>query len=247
MTDYYLSNLQRQRPEAWVSRPLFTFIEDCWNNSLATVGNKNIAASRLADIDAIFDDFHKALNQKNASQIVPAFLFLRCFSAFRGAVMVGLCLPTDSYALLRSCLENAGYARLICDNNDLAASWLKRDEDETSQRLIRRTFTQAAIRDSIATKDRNLSETYQALYERSIDFGAHPNEKTVTLGIVPESIRTKTIQFKLLPGEGLALDHSFRTAAQVGVCGLKIFQSIFDSQFDDQGLSVRIDRVAQGL
>ena len=55
-----------------------------------------------------------------------------------------------------------------------------------SRKLIRRTFTQTAIRDSIATKDTKLSEIYQALYERSIDFGAHPNEKAVTSSLVKD-------------------------------------------------------------
>jgi hypothetical protein len=108
-----LTNLEQPRPEVWRSRPLFTFIEDCWNNSIAVAGNKNVVALRLANVDKIFDDFHRVIKLENMSQLVPALLFMRAFSAYRASAMVSLCLPTDGYALQRSCLENAGYARLI--------------------------------------------------------------------------------------------------------------------------------------
>jgi len=216
-----LTNLEQPRPEVWQSRPLFTFIEDCWNNSIAVAGNKNVVALRLANVDKIFDDFHRVIKLENMSQLVPALLFMRAFSAYRASAMVSLCLPTDGYALQRSCLENAGYARLIADDSTLSESWLRRDDSEDSRKLIRRTFTQTAIRESISAKDTKLSEIYQALYERSIDFGAHPNEKAVTSSLVKDSLKTKTIQFKLLTGDGIALDHSLRSAAQVGICALR--------------------------
>ena len=242
-----LPNLERPRPEVWQDRPLFTFIEDCWNNSIAVAGNKNVVALRLANVDKIFDDFHGVIRLENLSQLVPALLFMRAFSAYRASAMVSLCLPTDGYALQRSCLENAGYAHLIANDSTLSESWIRRDDNDDSRKLIRRTFTQTAIRDSIATKDTKLSEIYQALYERSIDFGAHPNEKAVTSSLVKDSLKTKTIQFKLLTGEGLALDHSLRSAAQVGLCVLKVFGTIFKTQFDNEGFSLRTDQAAQGL
>jgi hypothetical protein len=241
------SNLERPRPEVWQGRPLFTFIEDCWNNSIAVAGNKNVIAQRLANVDEIFGDFQKVVRLENISQLVPTLLFLRAFSAHRAGVMVSLCLPTDGYALQRSCLENAGYARLIADDERLSESWLRRDDNEESKKLIRRTFTQTAIRDSIAAKDTKLSEVYQALYERSIDFGAHPNEKAVTSSLVKGSLKTKTVQFKLLTGDGVALDHSLRSAAQVGICALKVIGTIFKTQFDNEGFSARIDQASQGL
>jgi hypothetical protein len=242
-----LTNLERPRPEVWQARPLFKFIEDCWNNSIAVAGNKNVVALRLANIDKIFEGFQSVIRPENVSQLVPAFLFMRAFSAYRASVMVSMCLPTDGYALQRSCLENAGYARLIADDSTLAESWLKRDDSEDSRKLIRRTFTQAAIRDSIAAKDTNLSEIYQALYERIIDFGAHPNEKAVTMSLIKDSLQTKSIQFKLLPGDGIALDHSLRSAGQVGICALKVLGTVFSTQFDNEGFSLRTDQAAQGL
>jgi len=158
MTDE-ASNLEKDRPDVWKAHQLFGFVEDCWNNTLAVAANKNVVSCRLANIDRVFDDFHRSLKPDKPSQIVPALLFLRAFSAYRASIMVSLCLPTDGYALFRSCLENAGYARLIADDAKLSESWLRRDEDEASRKLIRRTFTQTAVRDSIAARDAKLLRT----------------------------------------------------------------------------------------
>jgi hypothetical protein len=104
-----MNNLNRPRPELWSQGSLFPFIEDCWSNSVAVVGNKKVIARRLTTIDAIFEEIHQNLKPSSMAQLVPSFLLLRSFSAFRASVMVCLALPTDSYPLQRSCLENAGY------------------------------------------------------------------------------------------------------------------------------------------
>jgi hypothetical protein len=35
-------NLEKPRPDVWQGQPLFEFIEECWNNSIAVAGNKNV-------------------------------------------------------------------------------------------------------------------------------------------------------------------------------------------------------------
>src|SRR5258705_4542991 len=142
-----MNNLTRPRPEVWTQGSLFPFIEDCWSNSVAVAGNKNIIARRLTMIDAIFDEVHQNLKPSSAEQLVPTFLLLRSFSAFRASVMVCLGLPTDSYPLQRSCLESAGYARLIWTVPQLSVHWLNRDDDPEAKNR----FTNRAVRDSIAS------------------------------------------------------------------------------------------------
>jgi hypothetical protein len=155
-------------------------------------------------------------------------------------VLVSLCLPTDSYPLQRSCLESAGYARLIFTSPQLSEQWLKREDDpETKSR-----FTNRAVRESIASSNTVLARIYQELYERSIDFGAHPNEKSVTLNMVKESMTTQTLQFRILPGDGLVLDHALRTCAQVGICALKVLDLVFGEQFAKLDIKEKIERAS---
>jgi hypothetical protein len=235
-----MQNLEKQRPDAWRDSQLFSFIEDAWNNSLATVGNKNIIAQRLTAIDGIFQDVH-SLKLTSMNELVPSLLLMRAFSAFRSSVMVGLAIPVDSYPLQRACLEGAGYARLIYTDPGLAELWIKRSEDEQA----RSRFTNGKVREAIKSADEKLSMVYQELYERTIEYGAHPNEKSVLTNIVRESMKTKVIQYRLLPGDGIVLDSALRSIAQVGICALKIFGTIFKRQFEEADAHNKIT-AAQG-
>jgi len=236
-----MNNLNRPRPELWGLGSLFPFIEDCWSNSIAAVGNKTDIARRLTTIDAIFEEIHRNLKPSSMAQLVPSFLLLRSFSAFRASVMVCLALPTDSYPLQRSCLENAGYARLISTAPQLSEHWLNRDDDPESKSR----FNNRAVRESISSSDDKLALIYQELYEHTIDFGAHPNEKSVTINVVKESMETGNIQFRMLPGDGgLALDHALQTCAQVGICALKILDLVFGELFEALDLKEKIKQVS---
>jgi hypothetical protein len=114
------NNLARPRPDEWQRGDLFPFIEEAWSNSVGIVGNSNVVAARLTAIDEIFFAVHNGLKPANEAQLVPTLLLLRSFSAFRAAVMVGLSMPTDSFPVQRSCLEYAGYAKLVMVGPELA-------------------------------------------------------------------------------------------------------------------------------
>jgi hypothetical protein len=235
-----VSNLERPRPEVWRDGTLFQFIEDAWNNAIATVGNKNVIAARLTAIDAIFEDIQNCLKPATINQIVPTFLLLRAFGSYRSAAMLSLSLPTDSFPLQRSCLESAGYAQLIAVTPELSKLWLMRNEDEKS----RKRFTNAAVRDAIEAADPQLAKIYQELYERTIDFGAHPNEKAITGNLMKESLGTENIRYLMLPGDSIMLDHGMRTCAQVGICALKVLSLIFVDQFAALNIKERVDKIA---
>jgi hypothetical protein len=235
-----LNNLNRPRPEAWCKGSLFSFIEECWSNSVAVVANKNIIANRLSAIDQIFEDTHLHLKPSSMVQVVPALLMLRSFSNFRAASMVCLSLPTDSYPLQRACLESAGYANLIATQAELSALWLKRDEDPQAKSR----FTNRAVREAIETHGQLLGAIYQDLYERTIDFGAHPNEKSVVANIVKGSVDTGNIQVRMLAGDDVMLDLGLRTCAQVGICSLKVLNLVFGPQFAAQGFEEKIAKVS---
>jgi hypothetical protein len=235
-----MNNLNRPRPEDWLKGSLFSFIEECWSNSVAVIGNKNVTGARLAAIDAVFDEAHRNLKPSDITQLVPSLLMLRSLSAFRASVMVGLSLPSDSFPLQRSCLENAKYARLIATSIELSAHWLKRDQDPQAKNR----FSNRAVREAVASKDGTLAAIYQDLYERSIDFGAHPNEKSVVNAIIKESLGTGTLQFRLLGGDTLELDHALRSCAQVGICALKVLNPVFETQFETINFSHKIALVS---
>jgi hypothetical protein len=154
------NNLARPRPDEWQRGDLFPFIEDAWSNSVGIVGNNNVVAARLTAIDEIFFAVHNGLKPANEAQLVPTLLFLRSFSAFRAAVMVGLSMPTDSFPVQRSCLEYAGYAKLVMVEPELAKLWLQHDQNLAE---VRKKFSNRTVRESIEKDDADLAKIYQEL------------------------------------------------------------------------------------
>jgi len=50
-----------------------------------------------------------------------------------------------------------------------------------------------------------------------------------------------------LQGDGAALDHWIRTANQIGICVLKIFERVHTRRFAALGIGTKIDALSRGL
>ena len=150
--------------------------------------------------------------------------------------------------VLRLSLEFAGYAALIADDPTLALPWFDRDTDAAAKKRVRDEFHGGRIKAALTRLDPQISAAYSELYERLIQFGAHPNEKSVTSSLTIEKGDGETkLNQVYLQGDGTALDHWLRTASQLGICTLKIFERIHHTRFADLKVSPRIADLAQGL
>jgi hypothetical protein len=176
-------------------------------------------------------------------------MFFRAHSAFRSAAALGFGGATvEGVAVLRLCLEYAGYAALIAGDLSLARARFDRDTDAAGKAAVRKTFTHGAIRAAIEKADPKLSAVYGELYERLIQFGAHPNEKSITANLKIDSDAERTLLNQIyLQGDGTALDHWLRTANQVGICALKIFEIVHAARFAELKIGPRIQQLAEGL
>lgn len=89
-----------------------------------------------------------------------------------------------SMPLFRASLEAACYAYRIWEEVDLYDVWLNRHSDEESRKLCRKRFN-SAVRDTarnIVNRDFVWSGTDEWIitgYESALDFGAHPNLKSI--------------------------------------------------------------------
>ncbi|MFI3044473.1 hypothetical protein [Pseudomonas coronafaciens] len=88
------------------------------------------------------------------------------------------------FPTLRTALETACYAFLMSKDDSLSDVWMQRDVSPDHLKACKKAFKQpiADARDKIDQLHPNqLGSWMYALYLASIDFGAHPNSKTVTL------------------------------------------------------------------
>ena len=76
----------------------------------------------------------------------------------------------------------------------------------------------------------------ELLYERTIDHGAHPNERAL-MQMLQIAEKAEHVEFKAiyLEGDSDQLRLALKTTAQVGVCTLSLFRSIYRERFDILG------------
>jgi hypothetical protein len=98
---------------------------------------------------------------------------------------------------------------------------------------------------SIDTKEGSVAEL---LYDRTIDNGAHPNEQAL-MQVLQLNERAEHVEFKMiyLEGDSIQLRLALKTTAQVGVCSLSLFRSIYKERFDILGVTGAIDHIKNGL
>jgi hypothetical protein len=242
--------LKPERPPGWGKPKLTAYFEDLWANTLGMFAQKE-EAHRLCLLDELM--FEVADGWKggspSADTFVPLMMYFRAHSAFRGACALGMGGATvEGMANLRQSLEFAGYAALVHDDPLLASIWWDRDQTPDDERKVRRAFTHAAVQAAIRKNDARLADIYDELYDRAIQFGAHPNEKSISgsLKLDVQQKETKVHQI-YLRGDGPALDHCIRTANRVGICVLKVFGHIHVKRFADLDMTPKIDALSRGL
>ena len=115
-----------------------------------------------------------------AQSIVPLLMYFRSHRPSEPRVRWVWAAPSLRSGLLRQSLEFAGYAALVHSDPTLASIWWDRDQTDEDEKKARRTFTHGAVVAANGKLDTSLPGIYDTLYDRLIQFGAHPNEKSIS-------------------------------------------------------------------
>ena len=230
-------------PDKWGNDALTAYLEDYRRNQWAAFANKGQAITDLIKIDSLFLKLLE--NAVNPKPLLPMGFMLRSHSAYRsavGAIMGGQ--QYEAQALLRLCLEHAAYGFYIGDDVDLWMLWMNRTESKASRDEVRKKFTHAKIKKYISSRAPKLAATFEKLYERMIDFGAHPNEQGYSVNSEMHRVdNTVHINSVYLHGDGGPLDLGLRTAAQIGLWALHIMQLLYPTRFDLLGIRLALEQL----
>ena len=149
---------------------------------------------------------------------------------------------------LRGSLENSLYGLHISNNPGTREIWLCRHDDEDSKKKCKNEFTAGNVFKTLKLRDKETHRIAKHLYETTIDYGAHPNEKGL-LSMVRKERDEQKIDFMVdyLTGDSMSLRLGLKMTARVGVCSLFVFKLVFKERFDILGVSADLDKLKQGL
>ncbi len=235
--------IQKQElPPGWANDDLTAFIQLATDNIKATFHNKKKAFNVLKDIDSYFLEITD--NLLNAPDFLASLFLLRTHSTYRAACRLSLSgqVP-ETFILLRNCIEYPLYALHINRNPDVSEKWINRHKDEESLKTMRNEFQYGRVIKTLESIDPEICRTSKLLYKRAIDFGAHPNERSITssLKVIQKGDRTEFKQIYLAQ-DSKQLLHGLKSTAQAGLCALYIYRHIFKQRFNIIGLTQKMDR-----
>lgn len=137
------------------------------------------ALEYLERVDRLFMDFIPsggALRPPTAGVLI-----LNAHAAFRagvGLALSGQMLPV--FMCLRGALESALYANAMVADRALEDIWMQRDRNQEARRRCRKVFAIDKVIGHLATAhDRTFADSVMEAYQSTIDFGAHPNSRSV--------------------------------------------------------------------
>jgi hypothetical protein len=234
-------------PGGWGDDTLGQFIDTFRNNVFASFVRLRREYERLTSIDKGYRLIGE--NLLNPPDWFVALFLLRTHSSYLGGAHLALAgqLP-ESYMLLRGCVENAVYAFYFHKNPNSHERWLRRHENPKAKKIVEDEFRIRALLRLLSKHDEKLANAATALYERTIDFGGHPNERAVTQMLkLTENEAHRRFDLNYLAGHTRGMDLCLKTAAQAGVCGLKVFEYVFPERYALLGLSAHIRKLQDGL
>ena len=175
---------------------------------------------------------------------------LRSHAAYLAAVSAVMAGQLhELQALLRVCLEQAGYGHFIGGDQARWERWMNRHEPSTRSQKEKwaKEFTNGNVSRTLQKSDAKLASIYKMLYDRTIDYGGHPNERGASLNSSIEHLPEGGYQWSTvyLHEDVLMLDYCIKATAQVGICSLRIAQSIYPARSQAAGVSYQLNDICQ--
>lgn len=234
-------------PLGWGTDELSKFWDAARSNQFGTFVQKRPMYDHLVGIDRQFVEVSKRWT--NPASELAAMLLLRCHSAFRAAAgHAAAGQAVESYVMDRAMLEFAAYALHIYRDPPLGVVWLNRHQDAASLEAAKNAFSHRKVLATVTAVNRHAGQRFETLYQRTIDFGGHPNERSVTgnMSMITEPDRRVMLGI-FLHADGPALNMALKTTAQCGVCSLEILQDVFIGLFEILGVKAAILELRKGL
>lgn len=230
-------------PLGWGLNSLTDSFNSVRVNQYATFDRKD-ASLHLVTIDRVL--FELLEGNVDISPMFPMNFLLRAHSCFRAACACAMAGQTyEATVLQRAVLETAAYGLYIGDDIDRATTWLKREESSASKDRVRKEFGFGSLNRDFKGRHAEMAASFESLYNRLVDFGAHPNEAGFSISTdIRQGVGQKIIDTVYLhDDEGVALDFGLKNTAQVGLWVVLVFKAVYPGLYADSEIAMVVDNL----
>ena len=162
-------------------------ISDAWHNIRATWSQHKPIVHLLSSINDLFmkyvEVFYKLSKETNIESSPAAFL-ARAYGCYLAAVRISSSGQiAEAFVMFRACIENALYGYYINKRLEQGDIWVKRHRSKEAEKLVRKNFSIGAILRFLAEQEPKVGPWIKDMYDKSIDYGAHPNVYSIGLNL----------------------------------------------------------------
>lgn len=235
-------------PPGWAIEPLSQFIQSAQENVYASFVHMQREYQTLSSIDSLFLDVPLSV-PPDIEPVYKAQLFVRSHSSYRTGCQLAMSgQNAECFSILRGCLEFALYALRMHGDKSIVGTWARQEDKPESKQQAKRAFQAVKLFEKLKAIDPELETTIRKLYDRTIDFGGHPTERSISSNQKLErrktSIRVQQAQLNPTP---LNVAHCMKTAAQIGCGSLSIFAHIYADKFKAKGMTEKLNQLRASL
>ena len=236
-----------QVPDLWGKDDLSDFLEGNYRNTIASFANLRSDWDRLVEVNNVYQKVRENLNQ--CEEFISTFFFFRAHSSFLATTRLALAgQVSEAYMVMRGCLESALYAVYVAGDTSRQEMWLRRHDDEASQRCVRSCFTIAKLMSHVKQRDRTIAQIAKRLYDHTIDYGAHPNERSVNTQVkCGKSGSRFTFEFSYFQLGNVPHSACLLSTVRIGVCSLDLFGLVIPERYRILEIDKILGRVKRGL
>lgn len=226
-----------QKIPPWGQDQLSTFFQAAEDNDRLTSLKFPSIYKLLQRVDAAFRHVEEATEKDDRDELlVPRFLIARTHSSFLASIRLAMSgqFP-ESYAILRVGIEQAWYALHIAKDPhppERVTVWLRRNDDQSSKSRCKNEFTVQNVRSTHESIDSVTAKQLHELYEKMIDYGAHPNQISLFAAMSEsETEQETTFTLGILFREPVPILATLQMAVAVAVGALEVFHRVFPERF----------------
>lgn len=237
-----------ETPPGWKDDVLASYFETTWSNVLSRFHLEKYEYRRLKGIDGLF--LRTVMGWVDPEDFAVAPLVFRAHATFRTAVQLALSGQlAEAYMVSRGALEMALYGHHINLNPALYSVWLGRVSSAQGRAESKKKFKMVDVMKSLKARDSALAALVSEMYERTIDYGGHPNAGSVlgALEYVDRGEEGGEYNVTYLASDGDDYTLALRTTATIGLLIIDIFSHIFPERFRETEVLKFAEILKRGL
>jgi hypothetical protein len=149
------AKMKLPEPPGWGNDKITEFIGWTRDNVYATFVNYSREFAHLIEVDSLFREATACAS--NTTHWFACLFPIKAHSAFLAAVnLIMSTQAQEAFMVMRGALENSLYGYYIYKHPELAEVYLRRDENEQTNREVRKKFQNKTIIELLKTDDKHL-------------------------------------------------------------------------------------------